>query len=144
MEAGRSNTAGMSGADSDFWGGPRDEPTPAEVEFTDALEERAPMTLDFWLHEDPDGTPWLLVSLTFSGGPTGTSVIKTLRLDFDAAGMRGGWSKANLNWDDGVRAEHAKVDFGPPDGIRVDGGKTPRELAQVAADWFAQHLPAGA
>jgi len=58
--------------------------------------------------------------------------------------MRGGWSKGNLNWDDGVRAEHAEVDFGPPDGIRVDGGdKTPRELAQVAADWFARHQVTG-
>jgi hypothetical protein len=39
-----------------------------------------------------------------------------------------------------TRAEHAGVETGPPDGIRMaasDG--TSAELAQAAADWFQRH-----
>ena len=93
--------------------------------------------LDYWLHEDDDGSPWLLVSEDFCIGNT---IGDTLRLDFDATGMRGGWSPAFLNWDDGVRAETAAINTNGPDGMMVAAAdRSPAELARVAADWFTGH-----
>jgi hypothetical protein len=70
----------------------------------------------------------------------GNAVHDTLRLDFDDAGIRGGWSPANLNWDGEVRAEAADIDTTGPDGINVPAGnQTPTELARMAAEWFADH-----
>lgn len=68
--------------------------------------------MDYWLHADADDVPWLLVSTDFV---VAGAVRDTLRLDFDAAGVRGGWSPAFLNWDDGVRAQTAGIDVAGPD-----------------------------
>ena len=90
---------------------------------------------DVWLHNDTDGTPWMIVSVSF----TEEDVIrKTLRLDFDGHSICGGWSPANLNWDDGVRAEDAEVDTGPPDGIYLRGEPL-GALAESAATWLGRH-----
>ncbi len=63
-----------------------------------------------------------------------------LQLDFDIGGMCGGPGPGNPNWDYGVRAETAGVDFTPPDGISVAAdGHTIRELAAIAAEWFQYH-----
>lgn len=107
------------------WGGRRELPTGAEAEFAEALDGQLP-GLDYWLQQDADGTPWLVVScdLAFRNRIRGT-----LRLDYDGRGMRGCWSPGGLNWDDGVRASGAPFDTGPPDGLST--GKLP---AAVAAD----------
>ncbi|GIF75244.1 hypothetical protein [Asanoa siamensis] len=75
--------------------------------------------MDYWLRQDDDRTPWLLVSHDFV---VGNAMHDTLRLDFDDAGIRGGWSPANLNWDGEVRAEAADIDTTGPDGINVPAG----------------------
>ena len=98
--------------DSIDWGGSGRAPTAAELEFAAALEGLLP-GLDYWLHADADDVPWLLVSTDFV---VAGAVRDTLRLDFDAAGVRGGWSPAFLNWDDGVCAETAGIDVAGPDG----------------------------
>jgi len=60
-----------------------------------------------------------------------------LRLDFDERGIRGGWSPASLNWDDGVRAEEARIDVSGPDGVRyLADGASVEDLARRAAEWF--------
>ncbi len=118
------------------WGGQRQEPTPAEAAFAETLDVLLPR-LDYWLHEDGDGTPWLLVSFDFTEGNV---VHDTLRLDFDAAGIKGGWSPAFLNWDDGVRCALAGINTAPPEGIDIAGSPaSPAELAQRAAAWFQHH-----
>jgi hypothetical protein len=44
------------------WGGQRGgEPTEVELTFATELNAMVP-GLDFWLHADDDGAPWLLVS----------------------------------------------------------------------------------
>ncbi len=115
-------------------GGPRSARTPAEDTFLSLLLDGRPR-LDVWLHEDEDGTPWTCVSRDFSvaGG-----IHDTLRLDFDGTSVLGGWSPANLNWDDGVRATAAGVDFQGPDGLRVTGSV--EDLAAAAARWFDRHV----
>ena len=109
--------------------------TPAERVFLSQLLSDTPPFLDVWLHDDNDGTPWLIASLSFGEG---TSVHSTLRLDFDGASIRGGWSQYNLNGDDGVRASDADVDFLGEDGIDVTSGG-PEKLAALAREWFEHH-----
>ena len=122
--------------DSIDWGGSGRAPTAAELEFAAALEGLLP-GLDYWLHADADDVPWLLVSTDFV---VAGAVRDTLRLDFDAAGVRGGWSPAFLNWDDGVCAETAGIDVAGPDGIRVSATDRSRgDLARAAAQWFIEH-----
>lgn len=118
------------------WGGRREVPTRAELEFAAELEGRCP-GLDYWLHRDDEGVAWLLVSTDFV---IGNGVRDTLRLDFDAAGIRGGWSPACLNWDAEMRAETAGIDTAGLDGIHEPAaGQMPAELARAAAEWFAEH-----
>ncbi|MEU8418738.1 hypothetical protein AB0C24_38555 [Amycolatopsis japonica] len=116
------------------WGGQREgEATRAERAFAMSLDTLVP-GLDYWLHADDDGTPWLLVSQDIVEGD---AVRDTLRLDFDARGIRGGWSPACLNWDDGVRAEEALIDLSGPDGLHYLADRAPVEdLARRAAAWF--------
>jgi hypothetical protein len=118
------------------WCGRRQKPTPGEVVFVEALNALM-SRLAYWLHEDADGTPWLLVSFDFVEGNT---VRDTLRLDFDAAGIKGGWSPALLNWDDGVRCAPAGISTTPPEGIDITSPPaSSAELALRAAAWFEHH-----
>ena len=114
-------------------GGPRPERTDAERGFLSALLDGRPW-LDVWLHQDADGTPWACVSHDFSrnGG-----IVDTLRLDFDGASVQGGWSPANLNWDDGVRALDANIDIDGPGGLNISGDA--ESLADAAGAWFDRH-----
>ena len=104
--------------------GDRDLPTPQEEEFARALLA-IHRWYDFYLCNDPDGTPWMLISRDMW---TGT----TLRVDFDSRGVRGGDSASGLNWDLGVRAEESRVLLEPPARfeIRAEGRSLP-ELAQA-------------
>lgn len=115
-------------------GGPRSDRTAAEDAFLSLLLDGRPW-LDVWLHSDEDGTPWTCVShdFTVAGG-----IRDTLRLDFDGGCVLGGWSPANLNWDDGVRARAAGVDVDGLDGLRVTGPV--EDLATAAAQWFDRHM----
>jgi hypothetical protein len=58
---------------------PEREPTTAEQIFFDELSELVPGLHD-WYHNDPDGTPWMIVSHDFvvDGG-----IRDTLRMDYD-------------------------------------------------------------
>ena len=116
-------------------GGSRRSPTPDEARFIDGFGRSIEFYCDAWLHEDEDGTPWMMVSFDFTERGR---IRKTLRLDFDGKTIRGGWSPAALNWDGGVRAEEAAVDCEPPDGIHVVGDSVDA-LAQAAATWFHHH-----
>jgi hypothetical protein len=118
------------------WGGRREHPIAAEIGFAQVLDELMP-GLDYWLHQDPDNTPWMLVSLDFV---VNNVVRDTLRLDVDETGIRGGWSPANLNGDDGVRASDAGMDTAGPDAIHLDAGRVPvADLPVRAGSWFAHH-----
>lgn len=88
-----------------------------------------------WPHVDQDGSAWLCVSRDFTADG---AIVRTLRVDFDGSGVRGGWSPAALNWDDGVRAEEAGVDVAPPDGILVETSD-PDAAADLVAQWFDAH-----
>jgi hypothetical protein len=129
-----------------FWSG--DDPrTGDEAAFVAALRRRA----DGWerygltradtqvrMQESRDGRSWLLVHIDLDkeGRP-----VKTMRLDFDEYGIRGGRSPASLNWDVDVPAVEAGVDLRPPEGISVPRSASPvEELAGRAADWFEWHL----
>lgn len=116
------------------WGGRREGvATKAERVFAILLDALVP-GLDYWLHADDDGTPWLLVSLDIVED---NAVLATLRLDFDERGIRGGWSPACLNWDDGVRAEEALIELAGPDGLIYPAdGASVEDLARRAAEWF--------
>jgi hypothetical protein len=118
----------------------REEPTAAETEFTELLDRLSRLNIQYGFIEDARG-PWMLVALRFKRKINGEDhVRKTLRLDFDSDGIRGGWSPYNLNGDGGVRAEPAHVDTAPPDGISMlAADHTIAELAQAAADWFQRH-----
>ncbi|WP_191093755.1 hypothetical protein [Nocardia colli] len=59
-------------------------------------------------------------------------------VDYDGISLRGGWSPACLNWDDGVRAGDAGIDTSPPQGLHHDN-IAPLRAAQVAAEWFITH-----
>lgn len=117
-------------------GGPRGSRTPHEDVFLTGLLGQV-KGLDVWLHADEDGTPWLTVSHDFVPIP-GKGIERVARLDYDALGrLRGGWSPADLNWDDGVRAEAATVDTRSDDGLHADQ-QDPERAAQIAADWFSR------
>jgi len=116
-------------------GGPRDVRTQAEQEFLTLLLDGRPW-LDVWLHQDVRGE-WACVSYDFSRDGV---VVDTLRLDFDGSTVRGGWSPANLNWDDGVRAAEAGIDFDGSDGLNATGSAP--DLAAAAGVWFDGHRQA--
>jgi hypothetical protein len=108
--------------------------TPEEAAFISQLSSLR-LALDYWLHVAADGSPWVIVSHDFV---VKDRILDTLRLDFDGRAIRGGWSPAYLNWDDGVSAVDAGIDTNPPDGISVDG--TPEELGRAASLWFERHI----
>lgn len=76
------------------WGGSRAEPTRLEAGIARDLDRLHP-GLDYWLHNDPDGTPWMVVSLDITRGG---GIIAVPRIDLDLNGARGGLSPAMLNW----------------------------------------------
>jgi hypothetical protein len=133
-------------------GKPREEPTAAEAEFGELLEEQLPLFLDFYFWTDRDCDPWMVAFMSCSDGPypgpAGSRwsppegdyhLVKTWRLDFDSAGIRGGLSIDHMDWDGDLRAEVAGVDTRPPQGISVMAeGRTSAELAHAAAEWFGQ------
>jgi hypothetical protein len=123
-----------------FWGEDREEPTEAEEEFTELLDRLSRLNIQYIFVEDDRG-PWTLVALSFTRHIDGENhAFKTLRLDFDSDGIRGGWSLHNLDGDSRVRAEPAHVDTGPPDGISMlAANHTIPELAQAAVDWSQRH-----
>jgi hypothetical protein len=91
-----------------------------------------------WVYQADPADPWIMLSLDFLDG---SGISGTLRLDVDAHGVRGGWSPASLNWDEGVRAMAAEVDFAPPEGIRVDAAIDTRNgLSDLAIAWFEGRL----
>ncbi|WP_069161111.1 hypothetical protein [Nocardia altamirensis] len=106
------------------------DPTPDEEAFFTSLSARVP-GVDDWYHCDEDGTPWMVASLDFI---TDNFIAAVLRVDYDGQHLRGGWSPACLNWDDGVRAADS-VDTSPPDGLIVDN-VAPLRAADIAAEWF--------
>jgi hypothetical protein len=110
--------------------------TDCEARFLGALASADPPPLDVWPQADEDGTPWLCLSLSFIEAEV---VRATLRLDFDCNTMKGGWSPANLNCYDGVRADDAGVDTGSPDGL-LRPVLTPEDAAGEASEWFRGHL----
>jgi hypothetical protein len=84
-----------------------------------------------WPHYDGEGRPWLLVSLDWVKG---RSIAATPRLDFAGDSIVGGYSPANLNWDDGVPAAEAGIDPSEPGGIHRVGNA--EQLASAAIAWF--------
>jgi len=111
------------------------DPLEHEEIFFQAMCRRVPALQD-WYHQDPDGTPWMLVSYDFVEG---AAVRKTLRADYDGAELRGGWSPSCLNWDDGVRTE-ALIDTRTSDGLSIDSAGDPRDAAAIASEWFQAHI----
>lgn len=102
---------------------------PEETEIAEALDTLCP-GLDYWLHEDDDSTPWMMVSRDIVRGG---GIVAVPRVDIDTNGAKGGLSPAHLNWDDGVRALDAGVDTTGPHGF-----EQPRsaELIGQLASWF--------
>ena len=84
---------------------------------------------------DADGALWLCIS---RGYVEGGAIRRTLRLDYDGSSLRGGWSPACLNWDDGVRATDAGVETSTGDGLSADVSD-PAEAAEIAGRWFDAH-----
>ncbi len=119
----------------------REEPTAAEAEFTQLLDGLSRLNIYPNGFATDDRGPWMLVALRFTRNIEGEDwIFKTLRLDFDTAGIRGGWSRYNLNGDEDFRAEYANVDTAPPHGISMSSAdNTMPELAQAAVDWFQRH-----
>jgi hypothetical protein len=119
----------------------REEPTAAEAEFTQLLDGLSRLNIDQNGFATDDRGPWMLLALHFCRDIGGVDhIVKTLRLDFDDAGIRGGWSRCNLNGDEDFRAEYANVDTAPPNGISMStADNTMPELAQAALDWFQRH-----
>lgn len=119
----------------------REEPTAAEAEFIELLEGLSRLNIYENGFATDDRGPWMLVVLHFDRDIGGEDcIVKTLRLDFDTAGIRGGWSRYNLNGDEDFRAEDMDVNTAPPDGISIPAaGHTMPELAQAAVDWFQRH-----
>jgi hypothetical protein len=112
--------------------------TPDERTFIAGVLRDKPPFLDVWRHVDEDGSPWLIISADFI---VDGAVRGTLRLDFDGASMKGGWSRFLLNGDDGLRAELAGVDFNGADGY----SKAFEDVAEASLDvrhWFEHHYEA--
>ena len=112
-------------------------PTQDEPHFIAEVQRLVPGVQD-WYHEDADGTPWVIVSYDVMG-PNG--IADTLRVDYDGTAIRGGVSPANLNWDDGVRADATGMDLAPPEGIQV-ADLSPIEAAQAASEWLRRRIEA--
>ena len=108
-----------------------DRPTPFETSFLAALDPRG-LDLACWYHQDGDGAPWMLVSLDLCEDDR---VSRTLRIDVDESGIRGGESPACLNWDHGVRAEAAEIGLTPPGGLSMSGSDV-AALGTAASAWF--------
>jgi hypothetical protein len=90
-----------------------------------------------WVYDGEGGAQWIMLSMDFLHDG---SIQAALRLDVDSNGIRGGWSPGILNWDESVPAAEAEVDFGAPDGIRVDTAlRGDIDLAKLAVDWFESH-----
>jgi hypothetical protein len=113
------------------------DPTEDEARFFAEVARRVPGVQD-WYHQDADGTLWMIVSYDVMG-PRGMA--DTLRVDYDRVAVRGGVSPANLNWDDGVRAEAAGIDLTPPKGMQASG-LDPIEAAQAASEWLLGRIDA--
>jgi hypothetical protein len=92
------------------WSGDNREPTGDELAFASQLNDRL-AGLDYWLHEDDSGEPWMLISMDVVDDQ---AIVAVPRADFDGTGVIAGYSPAYLNWDSGVRAAEA--------GITVDSG----------------------
>ncbi len=107
--------------------------THAEHEFLSALLPQ--IHLHIWLHQDPDGSPWLIASCDLHGH-RGSA---TLRLDFDGTSILGGWSPSGLNWDDGVRGRDAGLGGDSADEIFLQD-PDPAVLASNAAAWFSRRI----
>ena len=130
-------------AESWFWmaGSPRSE---WEAEVAAGLSAEAsgwvahdlrPEHIQLWQHLFVDGRPWLLAhaDLVVDG-----AISRTLRVDLDEQGFRGGWSPATLNWDADVPAREAGVDLSPPWGIDSPlGERSAAELGRSAGRWMA-------
>ncbi|MEU7755146.1 hypothetical protein AB0B57_24400 [Micromonospora sp. NPDC049101] len=114
------------------------EPTADETAFFTELAKLVPDVQD-WYHQDDDGTLWMIASYDFLRG---NWIYQTLRLDYDGKNLRGGWSPACLNWDDGVRAADALINTAGPAGLRLDC-VDPTTDADAAAAWFHGHLNRG-
>ncbi|WP_410814035.1 hypothetical protein [Micromonospora sp. 067-2] len=114
------------------------DPTPSEMDFFRSLSELVTGLHD-WYHADDDGTPWMVASYDFVAND---AIHATLRADYDGRSLRGGWSPACLNWDDGVRAADALIDTTPPEGLHLDN-IAPHDAAAAAAAWFTMHISRG-
>ena len=110
-------------------------PTGQEASFFAALCDRVPNLQD-WYHTDADGTPWMIVSYDLV---VDNVVRATLRLDYDEQTLRGGWSPACLNWDDGIRAVEAGIDTDAPDGLLIRDPADP-ETTTIATTWFTERI----
>jgi hypothetical protein len=60
-----------------------------------------------WVYND-SSPRWIMLSIDVV---VGNAILATLRLDLDNRGFRGGWSPADLSWDEGVFAVEAGVDL---------------------------------
>ncbi|NHC15450.1 hypothetical protein [Motilibacter deserti] len=107
-------------------------PTEAEATFLAALDPPAALGRRAWLHQDAEG-PWLLLVLALPERHAGVA----LRLDFDGAGLRGGWNPQHLIGGEPQRALESEVAFHGPSGLDLAGAE-PRALARVASDWLHQ------
>jgi hypothetical protein len=112
------------------------DPLEHEQIFFQEMQRRIPELQD-WYHQDPDGSPWMLVFYDFVEGG---AVRETLRVDYDGTQLQGGWSPSCLNWDDGVRATEALIDTEAPEGLSIGSASDPRAAAAIASAWFQAHI----
>ncbi len=134
------------------------EPTADEKVFAEELAKLVP-DLQVWLHNDPDATPWMMISYDVFGEPTSFQparkgwlrrrpakisrrrMIATLRLDFDEHSIIGGRSPAFLNWDAEMRAHEAGISGDGSDELTLPRkGASLQELADQAAQWFSRRI----
>jgi hypothetical protein len=81
-----------------YWGEYREEPTAAEAEFTELLDRLSHLNIQYVFMKDDRG-PWTIVKLSFIQNIGGVDhIARSLRLDFDSAGLRGGWSPLQHEW----------------------------------------------
>lgn len=125
----------------DLFDGLKRRPTPDEQVFAEELTKLVP-DVQVWLHNDPDGTPWMMISYDVMREAGG--VAATLRLDFDAHAIIASLSPSALNWDDGVRAREAGITGERPDELNLSTDKEPLpKLAERAAQWFSGRIKSG-